>query len=88
MAGPNVVTETEWRAALAPIRAQEKRTRERGALAARRRRLPVVEIEQPYEFTGPGRQEDWEDSPAEVAQESPYQWWRRHPEYTRKELNR
>ncbi|MBV8900408.1 MAG: DUF899 domain-containing protein [Verrucomicrobia bacterium] len=29
-----------------------------------------------------GRQEDWEDSPAGWPQTPPYQWWRRHDEYT------
>ncbi|MEM5473325.1 DUF899 domain-containing protein [Hoeflea sp. AS60] len=28
-----------------------------------------------------GRQENWEDSPEGVAQDAPYQWWRRHDEY-------
>ena len=29
-----------------------------------------------------GRQEDWEDSPAGYPQTKPYQWWRRHDEYS------
>ena len=28
-----------------------------------------------------GRQEEWEDSPAEYPQTKPYEWWRRHDEY-------
>lgn len=30
-----------------------------------------------------GRQEDWEDSPAGYPQAKPYQWWRRHDEYSK-----
>jgi predicted dithiol-disulfide oxidoreductase (DUF899 family) len=33
------------------------------------------------DLTPLGRQERWEDSPASVEQEEPYQWWRRHDEY-------
>jgi predicted dithiol-disulfide oxidoreductase (DUF899 family) len=29
-----------------------------------------------------GRQEKWEDSPAGWPQSDPYQWWRRHDEYS------
>jgi predicted dithiol-disulfide oxidoreductase (DUF899 family) len=55
MTMPEVVPETQWRAALAEITEAEKRaTRERDALAARRRRLPAVAIEKPYTFAGPG----------------------------------
>jgi predicted dithiol-disulfide oxidoreductase (DUF899 family) len=32
-----------------------------------------------------GRQEKWEDSPAGYPQTEPYQWWRRHDEYNKKE---
>jgi predicted dithiol-disulfide oxidoreductase (DUF899 family) len=54
MSFPEVVPERDWREALDAIRAQEKRaTRERDALAAQRRRLPVVEIDEPYVFDGP-----------------------------------
>jgi predicted dithiol-disulfide oxidoreductase (DUF899 family) len=49
-----VVSQADWEQALSEIRAEEKRaTRERDALAARRRRLPVVAVEKPYEFDGP-----------------------------------
>jgi predicted dithiol-disulfide oxidoreductase (DUF899 family) len=34
------------------------------------------------EATPYGRQETWEDSPAGWPQTPPYQWWRRHDEYT------
>jgi predicted dithiol-disulfide oxidoreductase (DUF899 family) len=33
------------------------------------------------DLTPLGRQEEWEDSPSDVPQERPYQWWRRHTEY-------
>jgi predicted dithiol-disulfide oxidoreductase (DUF899 family) len=33
------------------------------------------------DLTPLGRQEQWEDSPAGVAQGPPYIWWRRHDEY-------
>ncbi|WP_219415230.1 DUF899 domain-containing protein [Pseudonocardia nigra] len=49
---PPVVTAEEWEAASAQLRAAEKEhTRARDALAARRRRLPMVEFG-PYTFTG------------------------------------
>jgi len=48
------VSDGEWRQALDEIRTEEKRqTRERDALAAKRRRLPVVAIDVRYEFEGP-----------------------------------
>ena len=54
MTVPQVVSESEWRGELDAIRAQEKRaTRERDALAARRRRLPAVEPEKSYVLEGP-----------------------------------
>jgi predicted dithiol-disulfide oxidoreductase (DUF899 family) len=34
------------------------------------------------DMTPLGWQEDWEDSPAGWPQTPPYQWWRRHDEYT------
>jgi predicted dithiol-disulfide oxidoreductase (DUF899 family) len=34
------------------------------------------------DLTPLGRQEDWEDSPAGHPQTAPYEWWRRHDEYT------
>jgi len=33
------------------------------------------------DLTPMGRQELWEDSPEEVPQTPPYQWWRKHDEY-------
>jgi predicted dithiol-disulfide oxidoreductase (DUF899 family) len=33
------------------------------------------------DWTVLGRQEEWEDSPADWPQSAPYVWWRRHDEY-------
>jgi predicted dithiol-disulfide oxidoreductase (DUF899 family) len=50
---PPVVSETEWQAALEALRAEEKdATRARDALAAKRRRLPMVRIDKDYVFDG------------------------------------
>ena len=49
-----VVSPAEWEAALEALRAKEKEaTRARDALAAERRRLPRVRIEEEYVFDGP-----------------------------------
>jgi predicted dithiol-disulfide oxidoreductase (DUF899 family) len=51
---PPVVSPTEWQAALDAHRAKEKEaTRARDALAAERRRLPMVRIDKDYAFDGP-----------------------------------
>jgi predicted dithiol-disulfide oxidoreductase (DUF899 family) len=51
---PEVVSQAEWRAALDDLRAREKdATRARDALAAERRRLPMVRIDKEYVFQGP-----------------------------------
>ncbi len=51
---PPVVSSTEWQAARDALLAKEKdATRARDALAAERRRLPVVRIEQDYAFDAP-----------------------------------
>src|SRR5215218_4778024 len=51
---PQVVSQQEWDAALASVRAKEKeQTRARDALAAERRRLPRVRIEKEYVLDGP-----------------------------------
>ena len=51
---PSVVSPAEWQAALGSLRAKEKEaTRARDALAAERRRLPIVRIEKDYMFEGP-----------------------------------
>ncbi len=54
MSLPAVVTEAEWRAARGELLVREKEaTRALDALAAERRRLPMVRIENDYEFEGP-----------------------------------
>ena len=51
---PPIVSQAEWQQAIDAIRVKEKAaTRARDALAAERRRLPMVKIEKPYEFTAP-----------------------------------
>lgn len=51
---PAVVSEAEWRAASEALLVREKAmTRARDALAAERRRLPMVRIAEPYVFEGP-----------------------------------
>lgn len=50
---PRVVSHQEWDAALMKLRAKEKEaTRARDALAAERRRLPMVRIDRDYAFDG------------------------------------
>jgi predicted dithiol-disulfide oxidoreductase (DUF899 family) len=51
---PPIVSQSEWQKALDAHRVKEKTaTRARDALAAERRRLPMVKIEKDYEFTAP-----------------------------------
>jgi predicted dithiol-disulfide oxidoreductase (DUF899 family) len=51
---PPVVSETEWQEARDALLAEEKdATRARDALAAKRRRLPMVRIDKDYVFDGP-----------------------------------
>jgi predicted dithiol-disulfide oxidoreductase (DUF899 family) len=51
---PEIVSPTEWQAAHERLRAQEKEaTRARDALAAERRRLPMVPFDKDYVFAGP-----------------------------------
>jgi predicted dithiol-disulfide oxidoreductase (DUF899 family) len=53
---PQVVSQSEWKAAVERLRAKEKQaTRARDALAAERRRLPRVRIEKDYVLQGPDR---------------------------------
>ena len=55
MAFPEIVTRDEWLEARKQFLAREKQaTRERDALNAERRRLPMVAIEKEYLFEGPG----------------------------------
>ncbi|HZA17452.1 MAG TPA: DUF899 domain-containing protein [Pseudonocardiaceae bacterium] len=51
---PQVVSPAEWDSARAALLVEEKEaTRARDALAAQRRRLPVVRVEKQYAFEGP-----------------------------------
>jgi predicted dithiol-disulfide oxidoreductase (DUF899 family) len=57
MAFPEIVTRDEWLEARKALLAREKQaTRERDALNADRRRLPMVKIEKEYLFEGPDGQ--------------------------------
>lgn len=50
---PEIVTAQEWEAERAALLVEEKAlTRARDALAAKRRRLPMVAFDAPYRFTG------------------------------------
>ncbi len=54
MNNPQVVSADEWHTARAELLVKEKEaTRARDALAAERRRLPIVRIEKDYAFEGP-----------------------------------
>ena len=51
---PRIATRDEWQAAALELRAREKEaTRARDALAAARRRLPMLRVDGHYEFEGP-----------------------------------
>lgn len=57
MAYPDVVTREQWLEARTRLLAKEKQaTRERDALNAERRRLPMVLVDKEYRFEGPGGQ--------------------------------
>ncbi len=52
---PEVVTQEEWLAARRELLAKEKEvTRARDRVNADRRRLPMVRVDKPYTFAGPG----------------------------------
>jgi predicted dithiol-disulfide oxidoreductase (DUF899 family) len=54
MSLPDVVSREEWLEARQALLAEEKAlTRRRDELNAQRRRLPMVEVDKPYEFEGP-----------------------------------
>ena len=88
---PQVVSAAEWQAAREELLVKEKElTRERDALTAERRRLPMVRVEKDYRFVGPHGEASLLDlfSPEGYPQDPPYSWWRLHDEYddaTRKE---
>ncbi|WP_447005717.1 DUF899 domain-containing protein [Saccharothrix isguenensis] len=55
MKTPPIVTPQEWEEARQRLLVQEKElTRARDALAAQRRRMPWLEVQEQYEFDGPG----------------------------------
>ncbi len=57
MSLPRIAARDEWLAARKELLAKEKeQTRQRDALNAERRMLPMVEIDKDYVFEGPGRQ--------------------------------
>ena len=61
MSLPQVVSRTEWTEARRRLLDEEKKlTRQRDALNAERRRLPMVRVETDFVFTGP-------DGPAHLA---------------------
>lgn len=52
---PEIATREEWLVARRALLEEEKaHTRSGDALATKRRMLPMVEVEEPYTFTGPG----------------------------------
>ncbi len=59
---PAVVSEAEWLVARKELMAREKEfTRQRDALSAARRKLPMVKIDNEYAFDGPGGKETLAD---------------------------
>ena len=55
IAKPEIVTPEQWRAAREALLEREKaHTRARDALAAKRRRMPMIRVEKDYRFTAPG----------------------------------
>lgn len=51
---PKIVSNEEWLAAQKDLLAKEKGlTKQRDALAAVRRKMPMVEVEKDYDFEGP-----------------------------------
>ena len=54
-AKPDIVTPEQWRAAREALLVKEKaHTRARDAMAAERRRMPMIRVEKDYRFTAPG----------------------------------
>ena len=63
-ARPEIVTPAEWRAARDALLVKEKaHTRARDALAAERRRMPMIRVEKDYRFTAPGEAGWWHREP-------------------------
>jgi predicted dithiol-disulfide oxidoreductase (DUF899 family) len=59
MTKPQIVSAQEWEAAHQELLVKEKElTRARDALAARRRRMPWLEVDKEYEFVGPNGSEE------------------------------
>ncbi|EUA29298.1 hypothetical protein I548_2485 [Mycobacterium intracellulare] len=57
---PPIVTAQEWASAHRELLEEEKKlTRARDALAARRRRMPWMEVDSDYRFEGPGARSTW-----------------------------
>jgi predicted dithiol-disulfide oxidoreductase (DUF899 family) len=94
-----VVTQEEWHARREALLVKEKElTCARDALAAERRRLPMVRVEKDYVFEGPEgevglldlfegrRQETFQDAPDGVPQDRTGSWVRRSDEYSPDEL--
>ncbi|MEU6797942.1 DUF899 family protein [Nonomuraea wenchangensis] len=91
MTRPPIVSDQEWRSARDALLDKEKRlTRAQDALAAERRRLPMVHVGRTYRFDGPDgtanlpafrRRMGWDIPPEGRPQSAPYQWWRLHDEY-------
>jgi predicted dithiol-disulfide oxidoreductase (DUF899 family) len=69
MSLPEVVSRDEWLAARRKLLAKEKEmTRQRDALNAERRRLPMVRVDKEYVFTGPGGERTLTDLFGEYSQ--------------------
>ena len=87
MATPTpVVTGQEWNGVREALLVKEKELmRARDALAAERRRLPMVHVDKEYRFEGPSG-EEWQDAPEGVPQDRTGSWVRRSDEYTTDEL--
>ena len=80
---PRIVTREEWLAERKALLAQEKEvTRARDATSARRRRLPMVRVDEPYRFQGPdgplGIERDGREFSGSAAKRQ-NGWWNRGP---------
>jgi predicted dithiol-disulfide oxidoreductase (DUF899 family) len=76
---PPIVDEPSWREANAALLEKEKAaTRERDALAAERRRQPMMPFPTGFAFDAPSGRLDFLDLFEGRPQ---HQWWRKHDEY-------